>query len=126
MNIYLAIKYHSDNQNKTFIEQISQHFENQGHSIICAARDFENWGAKSFDPQQLLFMAFKAIEKSDLVLIEATEKGMGVGIEAGFSYARNIPIITIAKQGSDISSNLRSLSQKVLIYTSPEELSLSW
>lgn len=30
----------------------------------------------------LLMIAFKTIEMSDLVLIEASEKGMGVGIEA--------------------------------------------
>lgn len=124
MKIYLAIKYHSDNQNKPLIEQISSHFTGQGHSVVCAVRDFENWGEKALNPQELLFMAFKAIENSDLVLIEATEKGMGVGIEAGFAFARNIPVLTIAKPGSDISSNLRSLSKKVITYGTPTELSL--
>lgn len=124
MQIYLAIKFHSDNQNRPLIEAISSHFSSQGHSVICAVRDFEKWGAKIFEPQELLFKAFKAIESSDVVLIEATEKGMGVGIEAGFAFARNIPIVTAAKHGSDISINLRSLSSKVISYSDIREITV--
>lgn len=124
MQIYLAIKFHADNQNRPQIEAITHHLSAQGHSVICAVRDFENWGTKTFDPKDLLFKAFEAIEGSDLVLIEATEKGMGVGIEAGFASAKQKPVITIARPGSDISVNLRSLSSKVILYNDVSEIVL--
>lgn len=124
MKIYLAIKFHSDNLNQPLIESIVDHLSKQGHSVICAVRDFEKWGAKTFNPQELLFKAFEAIESSDIVLIEATEKGVGVGIEAGFAFARKKPVVTIARHGSDISINLRSLSSRVSSYSDVCEISV--
>lgn len=124
MQIYLAIKFHADNKNQAQIESIVNHISRQGHSVICAVKDFEKWGAKTFEPQELLFKAFEAIESSDIVLIEATEKGMGVGIEAGFAFARKKRIVTIAQHGSDISINLRSLSSKVISYSDVSEIAL--
>ncbi|MEN0060357.1 MAG: hypothetical protein AAGB31_16070 [Bdellovibrio sp.] len=55
MQVYLAIKFHPDNQNQPLIEAISNHLSNQGHSVICAVRDFEKWGTRTFEPQELLF-----------------------------------------------------------------------
>jgi hypothetical protein len=124
MKIYLAIKYHSNNQNRPLIEALTAHLHGQGHTVICAARDFEDWGAKTFEGRELLLRAFSAIEDSDLVLIEATEKGMGVGIEAGFSFARGKTIITISRNEIDISVNLRSLSKKTIIYSDVAEIEL--
>jgi nucleoside 2-deoxyribosyltransferase len=124
MKIYLAIKYHSNNQNRPLIEALTTHLHRQGHTVTCVVRDFEDWGAKTFEPRELLHRAFSVIEDSDLVLIEATEKGMGVGIEAGFSFARGKPIITISKNEIDISVNLRSLSKKTIIYSDVEEIEL--
>ncbi len=124
MKIYLAIKFHPNNQNQPLIEEISEQLSKLGHSTVCAVRDFENWGKQQFEPRDLLLKAFKAIEDSDLVLVEATEKGMGVGIEAGFAFAKNIPIVTVAKPDSDISINLRSLSRKVIRYSHVREIVL--
>lgn len=122
VKIYLAIKFHSNNQNRPLIEALVSHLSSQGHSVICAVRDFENWGAKSFDPRELLFKSLEAIEQSDLVLIEATEKGMGVGIEAGFAFARNKKIVTIAQESSDLSINLKNLSSDLIVYSRVEEI----
>lgn len=47
---------------------------------------------------------------------------MGVGIEAGFAFARKKPVVTIEKNGSDISINLKSLSSKVVFYSNVREI----
>jgi 2'-deoxynucleoside 5'-phosphate N-hydrolase len=117
MEIYLAIKYHADQKNRSLIENIVERLHSQGHSVTCAVSDFEVWGEKTFEPRELLLMAFKAIDNSDLVLIESSEKGMGVGIEAGYAFAKGKRIVTIAESGADISINLRSLSQTAILYS---------
>jgi nucleoside 2-deoxyribosyltransferase len=70
-------------------------------------------------------MSFDAIRNSDLVLIEATEKGMGVGIEAGYAYGLGIPVVTVLKTGTDLSINLKSLSSKIIPYNDVHEIILN-
>ncbi|MBX9767100.1 MAG: nucleoside 2-deoxyribosyltransferase [Bdellovibrionales bacterium] len=117
MKIYLAIKFHADQQNRPLIEEIIQGFTFRGHTVVCAVRDFEKWGEETFEPRDLLDKAFSAILQSDLVVVEATEKGMGVGIEAGFAFGQGKPILTLAEKGSDLSVNLESISSNVMLYS---------
>ena len=125
MKIYLAIKFHEDQKNRLLIENIIQHLQSQGHSVICAVSDFECWGNKTFEPRELLLMAFKAIDNSDLLVIESSEKGMGVGIEAGYAFAKGKRIVTVAETGADISINLKSLSEKLILYSQVHEISFT-
>jgi len=65
---------------------------------------------------------FEQIDSCDLVIIDLTDKGVGLGIESGYAFAKGIPIITIAKKGSDISETLIGISRDILIYNNPESL----
>ena len=56
------------------------------------------------------------------MIMECSEKGVGLGIEAGYAYANNIPIIGIARTGSDISTTLQGISQDVIFYDRPADL----
>lgn len=122
MKAYLAIKYHPDNSNRPLIEDISAALERCGFETACIVRDVEKWGQVHLNPQELMARTFAEMETSDIVVIDLSEKGVGVGIEAGYAYARHIPIITIARQGSDISSTLLGISQEVFWYRQPDEL----
>ncbi len=65
---------------------------------------------------------FEVIDSSQVVVIDLTEKGVGIGIEAGYTDAKEIPIITIAEYGSDISATLRGISQRVILYKNFDDL----
>jgi nucleoside 2-deoxyribosyltransferase len=67
-------------------------------------------------------LTFEKINNCDLVIIDLTEKGVGLGIEEGYAYAKEIPIITIAKSGSDISETLVGISKKIFLYNNIEDL----
>jgi nucleoside 2-deoxyribosyltransferase len=67
-------------------------------------------------------LTFELINKSDFLIIEFSDKGVGLGIEAGYAYAKGIPIIVIAKKGSDISNTLKGIAKKIIFYEDPEEL----
>lgn len=116
MKAYIAIKYYPNNQNRPLIEQISNALEQNGFDTVCVVRDLENWGQLHFAPQDLMQRSFEEIDASDLVVIELTEKGVGLGIEAGYAWAKQIPIVTIAKKGADISTTLQGISQRVFWY----------
>ncbi len=122
MKVYLAIKYHPDNKNRSLIEQISQALAQNGVETVCVVRDLEKWGQVHFSPEELMQGSFDALATCDVIVIELTEKGVGLGIEAGYAWAKGIPIITIARTGSDISTTLQGISEKLLWYDEVDEI----
>jgi len=122
MKAYFAIKYHEDCKNRMKIEEISSALHKTGIELVCVARDYEKWGENEFDVAELMRISFKEIDSSDFVLVDLTEKGVGIGIEAGYAYANKIPIITIAESSVTISSTLKGITSKSYKYNTPEEL----
>ena len=122
MTVYLGIKYHEDGSNRAEIEEIAKLLETEGHKVVCVFRDLEKWGEISLDPHDLMTRTFEIIDRSDLILIELSEKGVGLGIEAGYAHARGKPIVTIARTGSDISTTLCGISSGVILYESYTKL----
>lgn len=122
MKVYLAIKYHSDHANKDFIIELANKLENVGIDSIVAVKDLEQWGELHFSPQQLMNLSFKQIDLCDALILEFSEKGVGLGIEAGYSYAQKIPIYVVAKQGSDISTTIQGIATSIYLYDQLSEL----
>ena len=122
MQLYLAIKYHADHHNRTAIEAITAVLAAQGHTVFCVARDLEQWGAVSFAPAELMRHSFQAIDGADALIVDLTEKGVGLGIEAGYAYANGIPVVTIAPTGADISATLRGITAHLFFYTAYGDL----
>jgi nucleoside 2-deoxyribosyltransferase len=118
MKAYVAIKYHESNRNRTEIEVISSILQESGFESCCITRDIERWGSVGLTARDLMLVTFEIMDSCSLVVLDLTEKGVGLGIEAGYAYANGIPIITIAKAGSDISKTLRGISTNVLLYQS--------
>ena len=119
---YLAIKYHSDHRNRPLIELVTQAFAQNRYQTHCVTRDLEQWGVIDFPPAVLMQKSFALIDQSAWVVIELTEKGVGLGIEAGYAHAKQIPILTIAPVGADISTTLRGISHTVIHYRDSQEL----
>lgn len=122
MNLYLAIKYHPDASNRPLIEALDAALTAAGHSTLCVARDLEAWGAHSYPPDKLMRHSFQLIDKADLVLVELSEKGVGLGIEAGYAHAQGIPVVVAAQTGADISTTLAGIASQVLFYDEPTAL----
>ncbi len=122
MKAFISIKYREDNSNKDCILKISSALERNGFGTVCIARDIENWGQIELSPEELMRRTFAEIDSSHLMVVDLTEKGVGLGIEAGYAYAKKTPIVVIAKRGSDISTTLQGISQKQFLYEKFEDL----
>ena len=124
MKAYIGIKYHEDYRNKAIVDKISSILENNGYETICIVRDTNIEQQSKYNPCDLMKLTFEKIDICDLVVIDLTEKGVGLGIEAGYAYAKGIPIITIARSGSDISETLEGISKKIIFYNNIEDLDI--
>ena len=118
---YLGIKYHSDHKNKGKIELISSILEKLGYATTCITRDVEKWGKLEFSPNDLMLKTFEIIDSSDIAIIDLSEKGVGLGIEAGYAYSSQIPIIAIS-ENQKISTTLLGISQEHFVYTGESDL----
>ena len=122
MKAYLGIKYYEDYRNGNFIEQILNILEWSGYEASCIVKDCELGRLCCDNPTDLMKETFRRIDSSDLVVIEFSEKGVGLGIEAGYAFARGIPVITLAEEGTKVSETLEGISSRVIEYKSLEEL----
>jgi 2'-deoxynucleoside 5'-phosphate N-hydrolase len=121
MKAYLGIKYHADHSNKDKIDSLSSIIEKFGYSVTCIDRDIEEWGRIPFAPNELMGKTFEIINESDLVIIDLSEKGVGLGIEAGYAYSKGIPVIAIGNK-TEISTTLIGISKHHYVYNNFEEL----
>ncbi len=124
MKVYIGIKYHEDYINKIVVDKISSVLKKKGYETLCIVRDISIKESNKYSPFELMKLTFEKIDICDLVIIDLTEKGVGLGIEAGYAYAKGIPIITIAERCSDISETLKGISKEIFFYDNIEDLEL--
>ena len=122
MKFYLGIKFHEDLSNRSLIERICYVAEQQDHKIICDHRDLEQWGEISFSLKELMLRTFEVIENSDAVIIEFSESGVGLGIEAGFAVAKNIPVYVLLPKGRELSPTMQGVCKKCFEYETDADL----
>ena len=122
---YFGIKYHSDHRNRDLIEAFTTHLNAAGFETYCVARDLECWGELELDAQTLMAETFNVIAAADLVVIEFSEKGVGLGIEAGYAKALNKPILVVAKRGMEVSNTLSGIASSIQFYDDVGEVDLT-
>ena len=122
---YFGIKFYEDNRNRDEINSISVALQDDGIQTVCIARDVEKWGDVTLSSQELMRITFEEIDKSDFVILEMSEKGVGLGIEAGYAVARKKPLIVLIKQGLELSNTMQGIADIVIPYSQPEEIKIS-
>lgn len=120
--MFLAIKFNEKRSNRKLIEAIGSSLEEAGIKTVIIARDYEKWGRVHFAPDKLEKLTLDNIKKSKLFIIETSEKGVSMDVEAEYAYAKKIPIIVIAKEGSEIPETIGNLAEKTIFYKTTEDL----
>ena len=122
MKIFLSIKYYEDMRNRNLIENICSVVENENTKLFVFARDIQNYKKCNLSPEEVMNIAFKEIDLSDILLIDASELSIGAGIEVGYAYAHNIPIYLIANKNSEVSNSIKGISDKSIFYENIQEI----
>ena len=121
---FMSLKFHDGEEDKKKIDDLTEALLNAGIQNVVMARDVEKYG-EAVLPEGTKLMpdyAFPAMRECDMLIVEFSEKGVVLGIGAGYAYAIGLPIYVIAKTGSDISLTMSNLAKEVIFYDSVDEL----
>ena len=58
----------------------------------------------------------------DVIVVEASEPKIGVGIEVGWADAYGVPIISMHKKGTRLSTSIRPMSREIIEYSTTNEM----
>lgn len=94
--------------------------EQSGYTVICPARDIEDWGQVTFSPAEMMRQTYQAIESSKAVLVDLAH-GYGV-VAAGYAHAMRIPVITASPAGERIPRPIRGISDLEIYYHSVPDI----
>ncbi|EHQ41252.1 nucleoside 2-deoxyribosyltransferase [Myroides odoratus] len=72
--------------------------------------------------KEMMQQAMQDIENSAFLLAETTDKGIGIGIEAGYAKALKKPVVYLRKETAEHSTTLSGLSDYQIIYQDTTDL----
>lgn len=121
---FMSLKFHEGPDDKKKVDDLTDALLKAGIENVVMVRDVEKYGEVTLPEGKKLMIdyAFPAMRECDMLIVEFSEKGVGLGIGAGFAYAIGLPIYVIAKTGSDISLTMQNLAKDVFFYDDPSEL----
>ena len=70
----------------------------------------DHYNFASNQEQEMMKTAFKEIDSCDFLIAELTTKSIGVGIEIGYAYATQKPIIYLKKDHAEYSTTASGCS----------------
>ena len=76
------------------------------------------------EEQAMMHQAMLEIDSSSILFAEATEKAVGVGIEAGYAKAKKIQVIYARNKNAEHSTTLSGISDFRILYQDEEDLKI--
>ncbi len=121
MRIYVTSSF-GDSKNE--IEHLCSIVKSAGFKDFSFIRDVEGYEQIFKDPKELMKRAGEEIQKSDFLLIDATDKPTRRAIEAGMAYSLGKKIIVIMKKGTQIKDTFIGIADRVVEYDHAGDISV--
>ncbi len=103
------------NFDKKLREFLKRNFNIVAYSFVF---DFK----KRVDNASLMKSALKKIDESDLLIVELSNKVIGIGLEVGYAKAKGKKIIYFHKIGSEVSTTVDGISDIRIEYKNISDL----
>jgi|TARA_B100002003_G_C14146773_1_gene551434 nucleoside 2-deoxyribosyltransferase len=115
MRIFITATF-KEGENKEEIGYLCSLIRESGFQDFCFIRDVENYKKVFDNPKDLMKRAKEEISKSDVLLIDMSNKPTGRAIEAGIAFDQNKKIISIMKKGTKIKDTTKGISNLIIEY----------
>ena len=116
---YLAISY---SNRKLFDKEVKTLIELCEKNNIKLLVFVDKYNFKEKEEKEMMETAFWEIDNSDFLIAELTTKSIGVGIEIGYAFAKEKPILYLRKKGSEYSTTASGSSSYIIEYENEFDL----
>ena len=116
---YFAISYSNRKQFNKEVESLKNLFSKNNIELLVFV---DKYDFKTNQEKEMMKIAFKEIDSSDILIAELTAKSIGVGIEIGYAFAKEKPVFYIKKKDSEYSTTASGCSISVLEYENESDL----
>ena len=123
MRAFLSIKFWGDDRNRQDVEGVISAIEKASLEVYCFRRDAEKWGETEFEPEETMNTTFNEIRQSDFLIADVDDWPIGVGVEAGYAYAKGIPVICICSVDKKVANTIAGLADHVVRYQNSSDMS---
>lgn len=111
--VYFAISYSNRKQFDKEIESLQNLFSKKNIELLVFV---DKYNFKANQEKEMMKAAFEEIDSSDFLIAELTTKSIGVGIEIGYAFAREKPVVYLRKKDSEYSTTASGCSFSVIEY----------
>jgi 2'-deoxynucleoside 5'-phosphate N-hydrolase len=119
MKAYISVSYHQRKLLGPALYEITVTL----HSFNIVPFIFvDNYHFSAIQEKEMMQQAMNDIEKCDLLIAEASDKAIGIGIEAGYAKAKGRPVIYIRQKEAEHSTTLSGISDYSILYTDTIDL----
>ena len=116
---YLAISYSNRKKFNKEIDALKSFFLSKKINLLVFV---DQYNFKPNEEKLMMQTAFKAIDSCDLLIAELTTKSIGVGIEIGYAFAKNIPIFYLHKEQAEYSTTASGSANHHISYNNETDL----
>ena len=119
MHAYIAISYAGRKRLKEEMEGICSTL---GQCGITPFVFVDQYQFTAEDEKGMMQKAMEEIDQSDILIAAASEKAIGIGIEAGYAKGKNKTVIYIRHHNAEHSTTLSGISDHQIIYVDLPDL----
>lgn len=116
---YIACSYQNRVQYQPLVESIKTLLLARDYKVHVPVFDLST--IELHDYQTIMNESFKLLQGSTLLVAEASEKNVGVGIEVGYAKALKIPTIYLQQEHAEISTTIKGTVSSHITYSSSDD-----
>lgn len=121
MTAYIAISYEGRQRLSAELETICAALKDVGIDPFVFV---DHYTFHATEEKAMMAQAMNEIDRCEILLAVASEKAIGIGIEAGYAKGKGKPVIYIRDTAAPHSTTLSGLSDHQIIFSDYPDLSL--
>ncbi|MGL4585054.1 MAG: hypothetical protein ACRCVU_18975 [Flavobacterium sp.] len=119
--IYISCSFSMQQDLREVTDRIKEEIEVIGYEPFVF---IEHYTFRLDQEKEMMIQAMKDIDESCCLLAETTDKGIGIGIEAGYAKSQGKPVVYIRRADASHSTTMSGLSDYYVLYKDIEDLGI--